>query len=115
MNCCVKSVLSRARPTSAFTKSKNTALLDVLISCSKSGEMIAWAKPSYLARPYCRTSGVHNHREHRAAQGSTGTCLVLFRVRDFPSVFLCDLCGYRSYFPITSFAIVANCMFEVPS
>jgi hypothetical protein len=30
-------------------------------------------------------------------------------------VFPCGLCGYRFYFPITSFAIVANCMFDVPS
>jgi len=38
--------------------------------------------------------------------------LMIFRVF---SVFPCGLCGYRFYFPITSFAIVANCMFEVPS
>jgi hypothetical protein len=30
-------------------------------------------------------------------------------------VFLSGPCGYRNYFDITSLAIVANCMFDVPS
>src|ERR1700674_1590573 len=105
---------------SAFEKSKNIVLLVVLTLCSKSGETIARDKRNCLAMRFCRTSEIHNHRGHRGAQGSTGYCFAtsllmsLMICRVF-SVSPCDLCGYRFHFPITSFAIVASCMFEVPS
>jgi 5,10-methylenetetrahydromethanopterin reductase len=41
MNCCARSVLSRARPTSAFRRSKNTVPRAALTSCLRSGETIA--------------------------------------------------------------------------
>src|SRR6202171_6266086 len=100
MDCCAKSVLSRARPTSAFKESKNTAPLAVLTSCSKSGETIVRAKRNCLAMRFCRTSEVHNHRGHRGSQGSTGYWFATspsYVSYDFPrfSVSPCDLCGYR--------------------
>src|SRR5258708_14168178 len=72
MTCCAKSVASRAHPASAFKRSKNTAPLAVLTSCSKSGVTIARDRRNCLAMRFCRTSEIHNHRGHRRAQGSTG-------------------------------------------
>src|SRR5216683_2230866 len=56
MNCSTKSAPLRARPKSAFKRSKNTAPLAVLTSCSKSGETIAPDKRNCSAMKCCRTS-----------------------------------------------------------
>src|SRR5882672_126233 len=102
-NCFGRSALLLAHQMNAFRKSKNIATRVALTSCSKYGEMIGLDKRNFLGMRCClilRRS--LNHRGHG------GNLLSPAFLPLWPL-------WLWVYLPMTSFAIVANCMLEVPS